>query len=793
MSFHQPLRRVCLLGALTALLAISASNAIPRGPAGDEAVAPGWERKLDPFLRRLALGTSRVEGRFVETVPGLSMEAARSLPAFLQVERSDAPAVQVKAGILQGAAAADRVWKSLGPVLSDLGVEIRGQVGAIASLHVPAAAIEPLGRRPEIAWLKTAHAYRLLNEISTASAQVGSDQANTAFDRGAGVIVAVVDTGIEWTDHDFRKADGTTRLLGIWDQTLTDPAHPPPPGFSFGAWYPRADIDAALAAGGTLLTGDGHGHGTHVTGSAAGNGLETGNGVAAGTFAGVAPEADLLTVRVFDNSGVFCPKCDLTASVQFIARTAAAAGEPWVGNMSLGTDIGAHDETDPDELAIDAAVGPGTRGAALAIAAGNSGGRDFSPRPMHWEGPLPAAGSSISNTFDLSYTPKSGADNDDVWIDLWYKGADRVTLEIVSPMNIVVGAAPGIDSGVVCTTDGAVQVIATKTPSPINGDNEVFVQIWDSSSCTPQNAPRNGRWTIRLTTNSTASVTPTFDLWNEADAGSLSFVSLTTSNLGKSVGIPGTSRHALTAGSYADKDRWINAAGLQTIATLSTVSGVGSLSGFSSLGPTRDGRVKPDVAAPGEYIGSSLAGGIQASRGTSFTERDGQHGDIRGTSMATPHVAGTAALLFGINPGLSGPEVKAAIQRSARSDSFTNTPGPLPNFYYGYGKLRALEAGYQAASMVTDLVATSSTGFGGSDNLLVDTYNVYRGAIPGLSSGAYGACFVQGLPSPAFSDPANPPAGQALFYLVTGVHAGVEGILGIDSDGRVEPNNTPCL
>ena len=787
----QTVRRMRLLASIALLLVLTASSAGLSG-ADSGGSAAGWERKLDPFLRRIALGTVRVQGRFVDAVARRSAAAARSLPAFVQVERADAPIVQVKAGISAKAFAAGRGWEDLGPLLSDLGVEIRGRVDGVASLRVPAAAIERLADLPEIAWLKAAHTYKLLNEISTSSAQIASDDANTAFDRGAGVIVAVVDTGIQWTDRDTRKTDGTTRILGIWDQTLTDPAHPPPAGFSFGAYYPRADIDAAIASGGTLLTGDGHGHGTHVAGTAAGNGLETGNGVVAGTFAGVAPEADLLVVRVFDNNGNFCGACDLTAAVQFIARTAAATGKPWVGNMSLGTDLGAHDGTDPDEMSIDAAVGPGTRGAAMAIAAGNSGGRDGSPQPMHWEGPLPAAGASISNTFPLSYTPKSGADNDDVWIDFWYKGADSITVEIVSPTSIVVGAARGADSGIVCIADGAVQVDATHAHDPVNGDNEVFVQIWDSSACAPVVSPRNGTWTIRITTNVSASPAPSFDLWNEADAGSLAFVSLATSSLGKSVGIPGTSRHALTAGSYADKDRWINVQGSQTVATLSTFSGVGSLSGFSALGPTRDGRIKPDVAAPGEFVGSSLAGLIQTSRGTAFTERDGQHGDIRGTSMATPHVAGTAAVLFGINPGLSGPEVKAAIQRSARSDSFTNAPGPLPNTYYGYGKLRTLEAGYQSASIVTDLGATSSTSFGGSDSPYVDSYNVYRGTIPGLSATSYGSCFQQGLPSPAFSDAANPPGGQAFFYLVTGVHAGVEGILGVDGAGRIRPNNTPC-
>ncbi|MBI1951679.1 MAG: S8 family serine peptidase [Acidobacteria bacterium] len=792
MRDSRTVRGVSFCAPVLILLALSSPAAGPPAQGGVPPAGTGWERKLDPFLRRLARGTVKTEGRFKETVPGRSEEAARSLPRFLQIEKAAAPVAHVKIGLAGAAPAAGRTWASLERDLPGLGAQVKGRFGAVASLRVPAAALEALARRPEIAWLKAAHGYSLLNEVSTTSAHLGSDEANSALTRGAGAIVAVVDTGIQWTDHDFRNADGTSRILGIWDQTLSDPAHPPPAGFSFGAYYAQSDIDAALATSGTLLTGDGHGHGTHVAGTAAGNGLETGNGIAAGTFAGVAPEADLLIVRVFDDGGNFCDACDLTAAVQFISQTAAAAGRPWVGNMSLGTDIGAHDGTDPDERAIDAAVGPGRRGAQMAIAAGNSGGRDRTPRAFHWEGTLPAAGASVTNNFNPSYTPNGGGDNDFIWLDLWYEGDDRATVSVVTPTGITVSAAHGADSGIVCTADGAVQVDATNAPDPVNGDNEVFIQLWDSSTCNPVVPPRTGTWTIRVTTDAIASPSPTFDLWNEASAGLLSFVSLTVSNLGKSVGVPGTSKHAITAGSYAGKNSWINVIGQQIVASLSTFSGVGSLSGFSSLGPTRDGRIKPDVAAPGEWVGSSLAGSIQATRGNNFTERDGEHGDIRGTSMATPHVAGTAALLLAINPDLEGPEVKAAITASARSDSFAISPGPLPNTYYGHGKLRALEAGYIAASIVSDFAATS-TGFTGTDGLFVDGYNVYRGTIPGLSATAYGSCFLQGLPAPDFSDPENPPDGQAFSYLVTGVHAGLEGILGTDSEGRIRPNNSPCL
>jgi subtilisin family serine protease len=306
---------------------------------------------------------------------------------------SDEPTLYVKARIdedsLGPAGLAPRLRRRLG----EIGVEVRGRVGSIASLKVPAPALPDLASMRDIVWLKAARSYRLWNEVSTGPTHTDSDAANLAFGTGAGVIVAILDSGIDWKHADFRNADGTTRILAIWDQTITDASHPPPAGFTFGAFYSRTDIDAALGSSPDLMTDDGYGHGTHVAGSAAGNGLGTGNGVPAGTFAGVAPGADLLIVRLFDDQGGFCLECDLTAGVQFIQGIAAAEGKPWVGNMSLGADFGAHDGTDPDELAIDAAVGPGRSGAQLAIAAGNSGNSR-----LHWQGTLVSSGTAPPRT-----------------------------------------------------------------------------------------------------------------------------------------------------------------------------------------------------------------------------------------------------------------------------------------------------------------------------------------------------------------------------------------------------------
>jgi subtilisin family serine protease len=791
-----------LLAVFAGLALAAPAGGVSGGAASGGPSRPVWEKKLDPFLRRMALGSSRLQGRFADPIPAGSVEALRTLPPFIRADRgAAAPVLLVKARLAPEAAGSTPDWTAIERRLEATGAQVRGRVGEIVSLRVPAAALERIASLPEIAWIKAARSYRLLNEVSTGLGNVNSDQANGSplNTRGRDVIVGVVDTGIQWEDRDFRNADGSTRVLGIWDMTLTDPLHPPPAGFTFGAYYSRSDIDAAPPPPdpGALLTRDGHGHGTHVAGSAAGNGLNTGNGVApAGTFAGVAPEADLLIVRVFDDNGVFCNDCDLTAATQFIRDTAAALGKPWVGNMSLGTDLGAHDGTDPDELAISEAVGPGHRGAQMAIAAGNSGARR-----MHWEGVL-AAGSTFTNTFCFgtgtppscgTYAPRPGEDNDFAWLDLWYEGADRATVEIVTPGGQTVRAAPGADSLLTCTTSGAVQIDATGAPDPANGDNEVFIQIWDSGLCNPFFPVQSGVWTIRIITDSVASATREFDLWNEADLDDtggfpITHARVATATFDESVGIPATSLHAIAAASFVNKCQWTNVAGQTT--TISSCS-AGAISSFSAIGPTRDGRMKPDVGAPGGNVGSSLAGLIESSRGTNFTERDGAHGVISGTSMATPHVAGTAALLLSPNPALQGPEVKAAIQRSARADSFTGT---VPNTRFGSGKLRAPEAGFQAASIVTDLGAASATDFTATDNPLVDSYNVYRGTIPGLSAANYGCRLrdLTGLPSPSFTDAAVPLLDQAFFYLVAGVQGGIEGILGTDSSGNVIPAGPAC-
>ena len=794
----------------------------PSAPAAPPA-GPGhsWDRKLDPFLRGVALGVERRQGVFVERLPARSREAIAMLPPFVRAERdADDPILYVKARLRDDVANGDRresatarrsvvtsrleaalrrVPPGLAGRFDSLGVTVRGRAGSIVTLAVPASALESVAQLDELVWLRTGTSYHLMNDVSTSDSYTAARTENSTFaNAGEGVIVAVIDSGIDWTSMDFRNADGTTRLLGIWDQTIGGGSYPPPPGSTFGSFYSRADIDAALAAGTDLPTRDGYGHGTHVAGSAAGNGLATGNGIPAGTFAGMAPKADLIVVRAFTNTGEFCPQCDLVAAVEFVDGMARARLEPWVGNMSLGSDLGPHDGTSPDELAIDAVVRPGRAGSQMAIAAGNEGS---SNRRFHWQGTLPNVGLTATTTFTLnSLPPNAGSNNDLIWLDLWYRGSDSATVTIQTPGAQVVSAARGTDSGVVCTTSGAVRVDATNAGDLENGDNEVFVTIWDSPSCAPIVEPATGLWTVRVTTNALGGAPAgPFDLWNQCTTprSQVGFgggwVQLSNFALAKSVSIPGTARNALTAGAFVSKTSWINGIGGTTNQPAS--NSIGGLSGFSGIGPTRDGRFKPDLAAPGEYLGSTKSRDVPAS--DTFLERDRTHvGGYAGTSMATPHVAGAAALLLGLHPEYDSAQVRLALQRGARADFQTDL---VPNTRWGWGKLRVLEGAYDAAAMSAEAMAgPDGVSFSWGDDPAMLSWNVYRGTIPRVSASDFGTCFASGLTSPSFIDPALPNAGEAFFYFVTGLYFNVttglpvEGSLGTDTSGHLRPNNAPC-
>src|SRR5690606_16779806 len=211
------------------------------------------------------------------------------------------------------------------------GAEIGSVHAGIATARVPLGGLPALLSAQELAVLEAARVATVSHDTSLRAIRVdglrqweGSDWTGRV---GHGVIIGVYDTGLDYGHGDFRDAAGRTRLLGLWDQTATGAGRPPPEPFTYGEYCPPASLED-----GTCGQQDLHGHGTHVAGTAAGNGLDVGTGGTPRQYAGVAPAADLLVVKGGDGTFSFDRILD---GVRWLFAEAERLGRPIVVNLSL--------------------------------------------------------------------------------------------------------------------------------------------------------------------------------------------------------------------------------------------------------------------------------------------------------------------------------------------------------------------------------------------------------------------------------------------------------------------------
>ena len=266
---------------------------------------------------------------------------------------------------------------------------------------------------------------------------------------------------------------------------------------------------------------------------------------------------------------------------------------------------------------------------------------------------------------------------------MWYGAEDQLTVAVTSPNGSVVTAISGnLVSTQTPAGDGQVEIDnASQGVSPLNGANECSIYVFDAVA---QKPPRAGTWQIKISGVSLAKGGGAYDIWlSDASMSGADVSPEFTSGYSfrKLVGSPGTSKKAITVGSYETKFKWPSIENK----TFGYTEGdrTGNYSTFSSMGPTRDGRQKPEICAPGQAIVSVLS--KDSSPDSSDIVPDGKHVVMQGTSMATPHVAGVAALLLQGKPSLTSDQLKNAITSSARRDALT---GPV-NPQWGYGKIDA--------------------------------------------------------------------------------------------------------
>ncbi|MCI9152029.1 MAG: S8 family peptidase [Lachnospiraceae bacterium] len=400
---------------------------------------------------------------------------------------------------------------------------------------------------------------------------------------GKNVICAYIDSGIDYAHPDFRNEDGSTRILNLWDQTL-------------GREFDSQEINEALQAE-TITeqyrlvpSRDTSGHGTHVAGIGSGNGRAS-----QGTYRGVAYESDLLVVKLgTPQTDSFPRTTELMTALDYVIRKAQEYEKPVAVNLSFGNTYGSHSGTSLLETFIDDISNYGK--SVIIIGSGNEGnGRG------HTSGTLP----------DLPGTTEGvelavGDYEPTVNVQLWKSYVDEFDIYVRHPSRAWIGPLyerAGAQRYVLGDTE---LLIYYGEPSPYSVYQEIYFDFLPRREYID-----SGVWHFYLVPR--RIVTGNYDLWLPSMAALGNSTGFLLPTPETTLTIPATADRAITVGAYDARFR--------------------QLAEFSGRGYTRQTmQVKPDLVAPGVAITSCAPGGGYSTRS--------------GTSMATPFVTGSSALLM---------------------------------------------------------------------------------------------------------------------------------------------------
>jgi len=557
-----------------------------------------------------------------------------------------------------------------GPVdraaLEALGVEVNTQIAGMTTARAPLGLLPAILNAPGLTRVSAANPVYPMLDVSTleidADAVWGAKPPVFTGASGKGVVVGIIDTGLDTRHADFRDAQNKTRVKYAWNQTAlgTKPA-----GFTYGAEFNSAEIDA-----GTAIVSDSDGHGTHVTGIAAGNGRATGNAQPAYQYVGVAPEADLVIVQITPIESA------LVDAVNYIFQKAALMGKKAVVNLSWSSGFGPRDGSGSLDAGISALTGPGR---LVSAAAGNYGNL-----AVHGRCNIASANQSASVQFVIpTFTPS--LDVEYVAIEGWHDLGGVFDVKLTSPGGIVTPVvATGGNSGDMLTADGRIYLENDVQVTPKAKRLYAYIREYNTT------VPKSGTWTLTVTRKSGSS-TGIADFWVSTwKLGTTTSPSFTGTALDQThtVTSPATGDSVISAGAYSTKVRWTNGTGGTSLYSGNPV--VGQVANFSSQGPRRDGAVCPTLVAPGYGVSAALSATVAPQTSTTWMMPDLVHRIRYGTSAAAAHVTGALALMLQTDPTLTPSKARLALSRQARTDTYT---GAVPNVNYGYGKLDLLSGG----------------------------------------------------------------------------------------------------
>ncbi len=515
------------------------------------------------------------------------------------------------------------------------GITVVELLNEYAILTIEEDKISMISSLPQIEYIekpKSLYFQRLNGKRASGITQVQntfSSTMNEAGLRGQGVLVGIVDSGIDYMNQEFRTQQGLTRIVAIWDQSIPGA---PPAGYNIGTEYGEAEINEAIIERTNSISSqmssvpsqDTSGHGTAVAGIAVGNG-------------GVASDAGIIVVKLgVPKAGGFPRTIELMQGVDYLVRKALQERKPMAINISIGNTYGAHDGSSMLETYL-ADISNYWK-TTICIGSGNEGNA-----AGHVNGKLKDNEVSME---ELAVASRELTLN----LQIWKYYEDVIEISLLSPTGEVVGPIREELGTQRYVTGNTELLIYYGEPSPSSIMQEIYIEFLPQ-----QTYVDSGVWTVELTP--IQIVTGEYSMWLPSNGVLNIGTNFLRAKSIMTITVPATSNKVIAVGAYNSLTK-----------VYADFSGRGGL--------TTPRLVKPDLVAPGVNIRTT---GLNNSEVV-----------VSGTSFATPFVTGSTAILmeYGIvknnDPYLYGEKVKAYLRRGAQEMLGEEI---YPNNTVGYGKL----------------------------------------------------------------------------------------------------------